>query len=37
MLTGRSALRSGVRQVAIGLTAAGITYAVGMVIGVSAA
>jgi VIT1/CCC1 family predicted Fe2+/Mn2+ transporter len=37
MLTGRSARRSGLRQVAIGLTAAAITYAVGMVIGVSAA
>ncbi|MFI5255178.1 MAG: VIT1/CCC1 transporter family protein, partial [Candidatus Limnocylindrales bacterium] len=36
MLTGRSAGRSGLRQVAIGLTAAAITYGVGTVIGVAA-
>lgn len=35
LLTGRSALYSGARQVAIGVAAAGVTYLVGRVIGVS--
>ena len=36
LVTGRSALYSGGRQVLIGMLAAGITYAVGLLIGVSA-
>jgi VIT1/CCC1 family predicted Fe2+/Mn2+ transporter len=35
LLTGRSALYSGLRQVAIGAGAAAVTYAVGSLIGVS--
>jgi VIT1/CCC1 family predicted Fe2+/Mn2+ transporter len=35
LLTGRSVLASGVRQLAFGLAAAGITYAVGMLFGVA--
>ncbi len=37
LFTGRSALHSGARQVAFGLLAAGLTYAVGSLIGVSLA
>lgn len=37
LLTGRSALYSGIRQVTIGLAAAGLTYGVGTLIGVSIA
>ncbi len=37
LLTGRSALYSGARQVAIGVAAAVVTYLVGRVIGVSVA
>ena len=35
LLTGRGALLSGFRQVAIGAAAAGVTYLVGSIIGVS--
>jgi vacuolar iron transporter family protein len=35
LLTGRSALRTGLRQLAIGLTAAALTYGVGHLLGVS--
>ena len=35
LLTGRGALFSGARQVAIGAAAAAVTYAVGSIIGVS--
>ncbi len=37
LFTGRSVLRSGIRQVAFGLTAAGITFLIGRLIGVSLA
>jgi VIT1/CCC1 family predicted Fe2+/Mn2+ transporter len=37
LLTGRSTLFSGARQVAIGAAAAAVTYAVGSLIGVSVA
>jgi VIT1/CCC1 family predicted Fe2+/Mn2+ transporter len=37
LLTGRSAIYSGLRQVGIGVAAAAVTYAVGSVIGVAVA